>query len=183
MAGRAGRRGLDDSGTVIVLCKAHVPEASDLNRIILVREQSWNVKRLLYTYTCLYQGQPTSLESQFRLTYSMILNLMRVETLRCTVLLYKLILVWYKVRLFDIFRVEDMIKRSFAEIDATRHISDNQETLYSLKESIQSLQEEDCPICVQDISQYYNACATVTNFHKKMQVSVKATGQSSSEIF
>lgn len=39
MAGRAGRRGLDDSGTVIILCKADVPEASDLNRIILVREQ------------------------------------------------------------------------------------------------------------------------------------------------
>ncbi len=29
------------------------------------------------------QGQPTTLESQFRLTYSMLLNLMRVETLRC----------------------------------------------------------------------------------------------------
>ena len=38
MAGRAGRRGLDDSGTVIILCKADVPEASDLNRIILVRD-------------------------------------------------------------------------------------------------------------------------------------------------
>lgn len=38
MAGRAGRRGLDDSGTVIILCKADVPEASDLTRIILVRK-------------------------------------------------------------------------------------------------------------------------------------------------
>jgi superfamily II RNA helicase len=75
--------------------------------------------------------------------------------------------------LFDIFRVEDMIKRSFAEIDTTRHISDNQQAQYSLKESIQSLQEEDCPICVQDINQYYRACATVTNFHKNMQVSIK----------
>ena len=38
MAGRAGRRGLDKSGTVIILCKGDVPEGSDLNKIILVRE-------------------------------------------------------------------------------------------------------------------------------------------------
>ena len=38
MAGRAGRRGLDDAGTVIILCKGDVPESSDLNRIICVRE-------------------------------------------------------------------------------------------------------------------------------------------------
>ena len=37
MAGRAGRRGKDTSGTVIILCKADVPEASDLQKMILVR--------------------------------------------------------------------------------------------------------------------------------------------------
>ena len=36
MAGRAGRRGLDTTGTVILLCKASVPEASDLYKMILV---------------------------------------------------------------------------------------------------------------------------------------------------
>ena len=36
MAGRAGRRGLDPSGAVILLCKSDVPEASDLHKMILV---------------------------------------------------------------------------------------------------------------------------------------------------
>ena len=38
MAGRAGRRGLDSRGMVIILCKADVPESSDLNKMILVRQ-------------------------------------------------------------------------------------------------------------------------------------------------
>ena len=62
MAGRAGRRGKDTTGTVILLCKMDIPESSDLQKMIL--------------------GQATTLQSQFRLTYSMLLNLMRVETLR-----------------------------------------------------------------------------------------------------
>jgi len=37
MAGRAGRRGLDTTGTVIILCKGDVPELSDLSRMMLVR--------------------------------------------------------------------------------------------------------------------------------------------------
>ncbi|XP_058684629.1 superkiller complex protein 2-like [Poecile atricapillus] len=36
MSGRAGRRGLDTTGTVIILCKGAVPELSDLHRMMLV---------------------------------------------------------------------------------------------------------------------------------------------------
>jgi len=36
MAGRAGRRGLDTTGTCIILCKGDVPELSDLHKMMLV---------------------------------------------------------------------------------------------------------------------------------------------------
>lgn len=36
MAGRAGRRGLDTTGMVIVLCKGDVPETSVLHAMMLV---------------------------------------------------------------------------------------------------------------------------------------------------
>ncbi|XP_037294203.1 helicase SKI2W-like [Manduca sexta] len=60
MAGRAGRRGLDDTGTVIILCKDGVPD--------------------LVTLKGMMMGTPQKLSSQFRLTYAMILSLLRAAT-------------------------------------------------------------------------------------------------------
>ncbi|CAH2247454.1 jg27952 [Pararge aegeria aegeria] len=60
MAGRAGRRGLDDTGTVIILCKDGVPDQMTLKAMML--------------------GTPQKLSSQFRLTYAMILSLLRAAT-------------------------------------------------------------------------------------------------------
>ncbi|RMZ79548.1 hypothetical protein DV737_g3400, partial [Chaetothyriales sp. CBS 132003] len=64
MAGRAGRRGKDTVGTVIIVTsgKSEAPPAAELRAMML--------------------GQPTKLRSQFRLHYNMILNLMRVEALK-----------------------------------------------------------------------------------------------------
>ena len=64
MAGRAGRRGLDTVGTVVIVAagRTDAPPASELRAMIL--------------------GQPMKLRSQFRLHYNMILNLMRVEALK-----------------------------------------------------------------------------------------------------
>ena len=126
MAGRAGRRGLDPIGTVILLCKADVPEASDLSRMIL--------------------GQPTSLESQFRLTYSMLLNLLRVETLR----------------------VEDMLKRSFAETESTKHEVDRQDTMIQLQSKLSQLVVS-CSLCSLDIAPYYSYCDRVHTLDQQMR--------------
>lgn len=62
MSGRAGRRGLDKIGTVVVLCRDEIPDEKDLEHVIV--------------------GSATKLKSQFRLTYIMILHLLRVEELK-----------------------------------------------------------------------------------------------------
>ena len=87
MAGRAGRRGLDSVGTVIIAAWENFPTESQTRSLLT--------------------GRATKLTSQFRLTYGMILNLMRVEDLR----------------------VEDMLARSFAEFHAQRGMSDERAAL------------------------------------------------------
>ncbi|CDF37817.1 unnamed protein product [Chondrus crispus] len=63
MAGRAGRRGLDDVGTVLLFpTTADFPVQSDVKTVLT--------------------GVPKPLRSQFRLTYNMILNLLRIDELR-----------------------------------------------------------------------------------------------------
>jgi len=79
MSGRAGRRGLDRFGIVIINTKNdEVPDERAVKHILT--------------------GKSTRLESRFRLTYNMILNLMRQEDMR----------------------VEEMIKRSFGELHTAR---------------------------------------------------------------
>lgn len=65
MAGRAGRRGKDKFGTVLILCKGQVPALQSLKEIMLYK--------------------PSQLMSQFRLTYGMILNTLRGEEKNQTV--------------------------------------------------------------------------------------------------
>lgn len=66
------------------------------------------------TLTHMLLGQPTKLQSQFRLTYSMILNLLRVEALR----------------------VEEMIKRSFSENAAQRLLPEHQKKVTEVRPAL-----------------------------------------------
>ncbi|XP_066597704.1 superkiller complex protein 2 [Prorops nasuta] len=77
MAGRAGRRGHDKTGTVIIKCKDDtVPKIETLKKMMC--------------------GEPQTLQSKFKVTYRMVLNLRRVN---------------------ESVSVESMLRKSFREID------------------------------------------------------------------
>ncbi|GJP39407.1 hypothetical protein CLOM_g23781 [Closterium sp. NIES-68] len=123
MAGRAGRRGLDKFGTVIICCwdNDEVPSEVDLRRVLT--------------------GKATKLESQFRLSYAMILNLLRVEDLT----------------------VEDMLKRSFAEAHAQRLLPQQQKMLQAGEESLAQLANAEPISCILGdpslIEHYYDVAS------------------------
>ena len=104
MAGRAGRRGLDTVGTVVIACWEEPPSEIEIKKMLT--------------------GAATKLESQFRLTYNMILNLLRVEDLK----------------------VEDMLKRSFAEFHAQRCAPDEQKAIVAGQNALVKLQEKPWPV-------------------------------------
>lgn len=117
MAGRAGRRGIDPVGSVIIVNSNadEAPPAATLKQMIL--------------------GDPTKLRSQFRLTYNMILNLLRVEALK----------------------IEEMIKRSFSE-NATQALLPEQEKQVKLSESdLAKIKREPCKFCDIDLDECHAA--------------------------
>ena len=117
MAGRAGRRGIDPVGSVIIVNSNtdEAPPAATLKQMIL--------------------GDPTKLRSQFRLTYNMILNLLRVEALK----------------------IEEMIKRSFSE-NATQALLPEQEKQVKLSESdLAKIKRESCEFCDIDLDECHAA--------------------------
>ena len=103
MAGRAGRRGLDALGLVLIAVWDEVPSP------VTVREVT--------------TGKSTLLESQFRLTYLMICSLFRVEDLK----------------------VEDMMKRSFAEFHAQRAHGASQKVIRKAERALALAKQQPWP--------------------------------------
>ncbi|XP_051526460.1 helicase SKI2W-like [Myxocyprinus asiaticus] len=131
MAGRAGRRGLDATGTVIILCKAGIHDMGDLHSMML--------------------GKPTVLQSQFRLTYTMILNLLRVEALRVT----------------------DMMRRSFSE--SHRDTQAHEKRISELKNTLSSLPPLDTEGQLSDLLSYYH---TITELRITTEILQRAVLES-----
>lgn len=84
-------------------------------------------------------GVPGKLSSQFRLTYNMILNLLRVEALR----------------------VEEMIKRSFSENASQRLLPAQEKAVIEAEKRLMGIEPLECDVCTQDIDRYYDACFSV----------------------
>lgn len=93
-------------------------------------------------------GDPTRLQSQFRLTYNMILNLLRVEALK----------------------IEEMIKRSFSENTTQMLLPEHERKVQMSEADLKKLKREDCEICDVDLDACHESAMKVKTLTSEMMV-------------
>ncbi|RZB54411.1 helicase SKI2W, partial [Asbolus verrucosus] len=133
MAGRAGRRRLDNEGTVIILCKNKIPKVEELQAMMM--------------------GSPNVLQSQFRLTYGMVLSLLRVERLS----------------------VEGMMSQSFREADHQKKMVDIQSELVEVEKQIEDLCAQELSSYLQPLVKFYECAASYLESRNKCQDNVMSS--------
>ncbi|EDO06191.1 helicase with zinc finger motif protein [Babesia bovis T2Bo] len=91
MAGRAGRRGLDSFGSVYIFCPDDPPDLQDLTTMMFEKS--------------------TKLESKFRITYNMLLQVHSREHMNITEMMLKSFKETYKMKNIPIFKRDNIRKR------------------------------------------------------------------------
>eukprot|EP00817_Percolomonadidae_sp_ATCC50343_P006586 CAMPEP_0117419238 /NCGR_PEP_ID=MMETSP0758-20121206/848_1 /TAXON_ID=63605 /ORGANISM="Percolomonas cosmopolitus, Strain AE-1 (ATCC 50343)" /LENGTH=1143 /DNA_ID=CAMNT_0005200199 /DNA_START=505 /DNA_END=3932 /DNA_ORIENTATION=+ len=128
MSGRAGRRGLDTTGMVIIMCMRDIIDQLEMQRLTV--------------------GQSTLLSSQFRLTYAMILNLMRIQH----------------------YKITDIMKRSFLESDNQQyHLGSKQELFDNCLTSMDRLNQYKCVLEEPDIEDAELPMVNYVNYSTEMR--------------
>lgn len=140
MAGRAGRRGLDTTGTVIVMSFKQPLQPADFKEVTM--------------------GRPTKLSSQFRLTYNMILNLLRIEALR----------------------VEEMIKHSFSENTTQTLLPEHKNKVEELSKTLKGLTLKESKY-IDDFQKSYSLIHEYEKLFGQICTDIQAQEKSKNQVF
>jgi antiviral helicase SKI2 len=100
-------------------------------------------------------GKPTKLSSQFRVTYNMILNLLRVEAIK----------------------VEDMIKRSFSENSTQKSLPLQEELRIQGEKILKSIKSIDCTYCSVDLKDFYDTSSRILSLTYFMNAKIINSSQ------